>query len=214
MTARDTSVLRERLRAERDERRRLAELIHDGPVQYVAALTQMLDATAQALSAGDLQAAATITQRAVEVAREAGGELRAIVSDIEPASLHEQGLSAALQELTAGLARRRGIAFDLSLEVPEDLGDGAASGLYQIARESIDQSIRRGPPTRIGIGIAHTRDGGLRLRISDDAGRERRQTVLDGLAERATELNATLSVGKQDDGTTVIVTLPPSATHL
>ena len=45
MTARPTAAqLRERLVAERDERRRLAELIHDGPVQHVAAIAQMLDA--------------------------------------------------------------------------------------------------------------------------------------------------------------------------
>ena len=51
-------ALAERLRAERDERRRLAELIHDGPVQLVAAIAQMLDAAGHALAAGDVSSGA------------------------------------------------------------------------------------------------------------------------------------------------------------
>ena len=45
-------ALRERLLAERDERRRIAELLHDGPVQHLAALGQMLGAAQHALDDG------------------------------------------------------------------------------------------------------------------------------------------------------------------
>ena len=58
-------ALAERLRAERDERRRLAELIHDGPVQLVAAIAQMLDAAGHALAAGDVSSGAPIVERAL-----------------------------------------------------------------------------------------------------------------------------------------------------
>ena len=44
----DEHLLGERLHAERAERRRIAERLHDGPVQHVAALSQMLDAVLQA----------------------------------------------------------------------------------------------------------------------------------------------------------------------
>ena len=46
-------ALDERLLAEQDERRRLAELIHDGPVQHLAAIAQMLDAAAATAAGGD-----------------------------------------------------------------------------------------------------------------------------------------------------------------
>ena len=49
----DDHLLAERLLAERAERRRIAEQLHDGPVQHVAALCQMLDAAVQALEADD-----------------------------------------------------------------------------------------------------------------------------------------------------------------
>ena len=111
--AEDRAQLRERLVAERDERRRLAELIHDGPVQLVAAIAQMLDAARLALEAGDTDAAAGIVSRTLEVAREAAHDLRDVVSDLEPETLHEAGFATAVRELAervAGRAVDRGLA--------------------------------------------------------------------------------------------------------
>jgi signal transduction histidine kinase len=143
----DGRALRERLRAERDERRRLAELIHDGPVQLVAAIAQMLDAAHHALAAGDVASGAPIVERALAVAREASVDLRDIVSGIEPDALRELGLAAAIGELTERHTARRGVAFELDVAAGDEIGDGAQSGLYQIVRDALDQAVRRGPPT-------------------------------------------------------------------
>ena len=56
----DDHVVAERLLAERAERRRIAEQLHDGPVQHVAALSQMLDALTHALDSDDLPAGPTV----------------------------------------------------------------------------------------------------------------------------------------------------------
>ena len=56
-------LLAERLLAERAERRRIAEQLHDGPVQHVAALCQMLDAAVQALEEDDGAAGVRLTAR-------------------------------------------------------------------------------------------------------------------------------------------------------
>lgn len=210
----DELVLRERLVAERDERRRLAELIHDGPVQHVAAVTQMLDAALQALRANDAEPAGTILVRALAVAREAAAELRAIVTDIEPAALQAMGFAAAVRDLATRVAERRGIACEVELPAASSLGEGASSGLYQIVRECLDQAIRRGPPTRIEVTLREAPSGGVVLEISDDGGVERRQAVLDGLAERAVELNGAFETRRVRGRTRTRVTLPPSATRL
>ena len=206
-------ALTERLRAERDERRRLAELIHDGPVQLVAAIAQMLDAAHHALAAGDVASGAPIVERALDVAREASVDLREIVSGIEPDALRTLGLAAAIDELSERHASRRGVVFDLDLAAGDDLGEGAQSGLYQIVRDALDQAVRRGPPARVAISITPA-DGGIELRITDDGAQERRETVLDGLAERAAELNGTFTSETADTGTWVAVRLPPSAARL
>ena len=209
----DGRALVERLRAERDERRRLAELIHDGPVQLVAAITQMLDAAHHAIAAGDIAGGAPIVERALAVAREASADLREIVSGIEPDALRELGLAAAIGELTERHALRRGVAFDLDVAAGNDLGEGAQSGLYQIVRDALDQAVRRGPPTRVTISIAEAA-GGVELRIVDDGGQERREAVLDALAERAAELNGTFSSETAAAGTWISIRLPPSAARL
>ena len=209
----DGRALAERLRAERDERRRLAELIHDGPVQLVAAIAQMLDAAHHALEAGDTGSGAQIVERALAVAREASVDLREIVTGIEPHALRELGLAAAIGELAERHTARRGVAFELDLDAGDSLGDGAQSGLYQIVRDAIDQAVRRGPPTQVSIAITPN-DGGVELRITDDGGQERREAVLDALAERAAELNGTFSSETTAAGTWVAVRLPPSAASL
>jgi len=210
----DRAQLRERLVAERDERRRLAELIHDGPVQHVAALAQMLDAARLALAAGDAGAASGIVARALEVARETSHDLRDVVAGLEPEHLHEAGFAVAVRELAERVAGRRGVAVELELEAGSRLGEGARSGLYQIVREALDQAVRRGPPATVRVALSETTGGGIGLEIADDASRERRQAVLDGLAARAAELNGTFVAERTERGTTIRVALPPSAARL
>lgn len=209
----DGRALAERLRAERDERRRLAELIHDGPVQLVAAISQMLDAAHHALAAGDVTSGAPIVERALQVAREASVDLREIVTGIEPDALRELGLAAAVAKLAERHTVRRGVAFELDVAAGIELGDGAQSGLYQIVRDALDQAVRRGPPTKVTISIAAAA-GGVELRIADDGGQERREAVLDALAVRAAELNGTFSSETAAAGTWIAVRLPPSAARL
>ena len=206
-------ALAERLRAERDERRRLAELIHDGPVQLIAAVTQMLDAAQAAYAGGDTASAATIVERALTVAHDANVDLREIVSGIEPHALSELGLAAAIAELAERHTTRRGVSFDLALAGADGLGDGAQSGLYQIVRDAIDQAVRRGPPTKVTIAIVPS-NGGVELRIADDGGEERREAVLAGLAQRAAELNGTFASETTPAGTSIAIRLPPSAAQL
>ena len=206
----DEHLLGERLLAERAERRRIAERLHDGPVQHVAALSQMLDAVLQALEAGDATAGERLATRALQVARDASEELRGIVSGLEPVALEEHGLAAAVRELAERTAGRLGA--ELAVDVDDaELGDGAQSSLFQVIREALDQAVRRGPPRRLEIVVRRTPKGGVELVVSDDGAPERRQAVLDGLAERAAELNGTFEASRADDRTTIRVVLPPSA---
>jgi two-component system, NarL family, sensor kinase len=204
--------LDERLVAEQDERRRLGELIHDGPVQHLAAIAQMLDAAAAGAAAGDAEGVHPILVRALALTREASGDLRELVSGLEPDALREHGLATAVALLAQRLAARRGIAVHAEVDTGAALGEAAAVGLYQIVRESLDQAVRRGPPTHISVDLTPTAAGGVELVVRDNGSGERRQAVLDGLAERAESLNATFAVEQRPgEGTVVQVTVPPSA---
>jgi two-component system NarL family sensor kinase len=206
--------LRERLRAEGDERRRLAELIHDGPVQHVAAVAQMLDAAAVALDDGDVVSARSVLGRALAVTREASADLREVVAGIEPQALQDEGFASAVRELADRVAGRHGIEIALDVKAGDRLGAGAQSGLYQIVREALDQAVRRGPPSRMTVAVEETTSGGVSVTVHDDGSKERRQAVLDGLAVRASDLNGTFEAERGESGTTIRVALPPTAASL
>ena len=209
----DDHLLAERLLAERAERRRIAEQLHDGPVQHVAAISQMLDAAVHALELDDTPSGKRIAARALEVARDAAEELRGIVSGLEPVALNELGLQAAVEELAARTAGRRGATVRVAIE-EEGVGEGARSSLFQVIREALDQAIRRGPPTEVSVSLRVTPSGGVALEIADDGAPERRQAVIDGLAERAAELNGSFEAVREGATTTIRLVLPPSATRL
>ena len=209
----DEQVVAERLLAERAERRRIAEQLHDGPVQHVAALSQMVDAVVQALDARDLESGRRIAVRAHSVAREAAEELRGIVAGLEPVALEEIGLAAAVGELAERVAGRRGASIEVAID-DDGLGEGARSSLFQVIRESLDQAVRRGPPTKVSVTLRRTASDGVELEVADDGAPERRQAVIDGLAERAAELNGSFAALREGDVTTIRLVLPPSAARL
>ena len=207
-------ALDERLVAEQDERRRLAELIHDGPVQHLAAVSQMLDAELGGMADDGARGTRAIVQRALELTREASGDLRELVTGLEPDALREQGFAAAVNLLVERVAGRRGIDAEVDIDTKIALGESSRVGLYQIVRESLDQAMRRGPPTRITIRASAAASGAVELVISDNGSRERRRAVLDGLAERAESLNAEFQATRRPgEGTTIRVVVPPSTTE-
>ena len=209
----DEHLVAERLLAERAERRRIAEQLHDGPVQHVAALSQMLDATVAALDDGDVASGSRIAARALAVARDAAEELRGIVMGLEPVTLNEVGLAAAVRELAERTVGRRGASVEVTIDESE-LGEGARSSLFQVIREALDQAVRRGPPGSVSVSLERTQTGGVELAVSDDGAPERRQAVIDGLAERAAELNGTFEARRDGRWTTIRLVVPPSAARL
>jgi signal transduction histidine kinase len=209
----DEHLVAERLLAERAERRRIAEQLHDGPVQHVAALSQMLDAAVAALEASDVDSGRRVAARALAVAREAAEELRGIVAGLEPVMLDEVGLAAAVRELAERTVGRRGASVTLAIDDAE-LGEGMRSSLFQVIREALDQAVRRGPPSTVSISLARTGSGGVELVVADDGAPERRQAVIDGLAERAAELNGTFEARRDGSLTTIRLVAPPSAARL
>ena len=204
--------LAERVLAEQEERRRLGELLHDGPVQHLSAIAQIVDAALATLRSGERERTDELLSRGLELARDASRELRALCDDLEPQALSELGFTTAVEALVRRLAVRHDVEIGLEIEHAEELGEHAQTALYQIVREAIDQAVRRGAPTRIDVSIRETTGGGAELVVSDDGPPERRSAVLEALAERAATLNARFSSEvRYPRGSTIRVELPPSA---
>jgi two-component system NarL family sensor kinase len=214
MDAAERALLAERMLAEQEERRRVAELLHDGPVQQLSAIAQMLDAGLADLATGDTEHAAGVFNRGLELARDAARDLRALCDDLEPRVLHQLGFEPAVEALTRRLSSRHEVAIDLDLAASSVLGENAAVALYQILREATEQAVRRGPPTRIEVSVRALGAGGVELVVADDGPPERRTAVLEALAERAATLNGRFSSEvRYPRGSTLRIEVPPAAAH-
>ena len=208
----ERALLAERIIAEQEERRRLAELLHDGPVQQLSAIAQMADAALAAIGDDDAERAEEVLTRGLELARTTLRDLRALCDDLEPRTVRELGFATAVEALARRLAAGREIELSLDLEHAEELGDNALIALYQILREAIDQASRRGSPTRIEVSLRPTANKGAQLVVTDDGLPERRRAVLEALAERAATLNARFDAQVDEPrGTTIRIELPTSA---
>ena len=210
----ERALIAERILAEQEERRRLAELLHDGPVQQLAAIAQMLDSGLAELAEGNAERASEIVSRSLEVARDATRDLRGLCDDLEPRVLHQLGFAAAAAALARRMSSRHGVEIDLDVAHADELGENAAVALYQILREAVEQAVRRGTPSRIEITLRPTDAGGIELVVADDGPPERRAAVLEAFAERAATLNGRFSSeGRYPRGSTIRIDVPPAAAH-
>jgi len=199
--------------AEQDERRRIALFLHDGPVQNLAGIALMLDAALHAVETGKLDDAKSVLGTAIERQRSTIRELRDLSFALEPVVLRDQGFAPALHALAEQVGTANQIRIDLEIAEAELIGETAQVAIYTIVRELLDQAIRRGPPTRIGVRMEATADGGLETRIADDAEPERRRRSFEAVEERVKQLHGTIEVDVGDAGTEIVVTLPSYATR-
>src|SRR5215210_6272689 len=198
--------------AEQDERRRLALFLHDGPVQNLAGIALMLDAAVNAVDSGRPKDARGIMGPALEKQRETIRSLRDLSFNIEPVVLRDQGFRPAVEELAKQLGLEHEVQIDVDVQYAERLDEKGQVGLYQIVRESLNQAVRRGPPTRISVVIRETPAGGLETIVADNGKGERRRASLVAIEERAAILNGRFFVDQgEDGGTAVRVVLPPYA---
>ncbi len=120
------------------ERRRIAAMLHDGPVQDLVGAGYRIGAAATAVHgtvAGDTLEEAESTMRATVQS------LRALLVDIYPATLSQSGLTIALQDLAAG-ARSRGALVTVQVDAGVRLRPEAEHLVFRIARETIANATK------------------------------------------------------------------------
>jgi signal transduction histidine kinase len=199
--------------AEQDERRRLANELHDGAVQSLSGVALLLDAGLNSIEEGRGAEAQQIIRRALERHRATIGQLRNLSFNLEPVVLRDQGFAPAVRALTDQIELSHNVRVEVDVEAAEQLAEKTQAAIYQIIREALDQAVHRGPPQTLSVTMRQTADGGIETAIADDAPGERRRRSLEELEERARTLNGVLTVDQgEEGGTTVRVVLPPYAT--
>src|SRR2546426_9682185 len=179
--------------AEQEERRRLANELHDGAVQSLSGVALLLDAGLNSIEEGRSEEAQQIIRRALERHRATIGQLRNLSFNLEPVVLRDQGFAPAVRALTDQIELAHNVQVDLDVDAADQLAEQTQAALYQIIREALNQAVRRGPPKTLSVTMRQTPDGGVETAIADDAPGERRRRSLEELEERARTLNGGLT---------------------
>ena len=191
----EISALNERMmKAQEQERIRIAGELHDGVMQEMLAVTMMLGTVKRRIR-GDADATATI-DKAQQKLVQAGTDLRQLSHDLHPPLLQETGLpkavSAYCEQFSA--ASNIPVACDAAEEV-RDLSRGAALALFRIVQEALGNAVKHASATQITVRLSRS-DAMVLLTVSDDGvGLDPSRFASAGglglvmMRERATQLN-------------------------
>ena len=207
------------LHVREEERRKVAQEIHDQLGQTLAALKMDLHWLSKRLG-GDVAALRDKVRGTIELGEQAILTVQRIASDMRPRMLDDLGLAPALDWLGADFSRRTKIACKVTTDFPPGVvGGNAATALYRVAQESLANVGRHSHADHAAVRLFAT-DGALVLQIEDDGiGISAEQAAasnsygLIGMRERVEELEGSLSIsGESGFGTILLARIPlPSA---
>lgn len=198
------------IRAQEDERARIARELHDSAAQ---SLTSILLSLKIAEGAGDLEDVRAKLAELRDLASSAARDLRRIAMELRPVALDDLGLADGLENLCGGLSERSGIPIEVSVELDGRLEPEVETVLYRIAQEAATNAIRKAAPGRIRVDVRST-TGGTMLEVEDD-GRGFDQAArteglgLIGMRERAALVGGKFEIeSKLGEGTRVRLAVP------
>jgi two-component system, NarL family, sensor kinase len=158
-------LLQRAIDASETERRRIAGELHDGVVQNLAGVSYSLAAAAERGGASSNGTHETL-QRAAAQTRESIRELRGLLVEIYPPSLHRAGLAAALGDAAAPLARR-GIAVNTDVPADLELPQETEALVFRVAQEALRNVSNHAEAWHVDVRVERSGDR-VTLVVEDD----------------------------------------------
>jgi signal transduction histidine kinase len=221
-TAESASRLRARglsrrtLQAESEVRRRVAEAIHDGPVQELIGLDMMLSSARKAAAEGRRDDAAALLDEARQVAERNIRTLRDEIVDLGPYAFEELGFATAIENCLPVWKRRYSFEVMAAIERVE-LTSEMAGALFRIAQEAVVNAGRHAEADAVSISL-RTVNSDVELRVTDNGNgfaepgpfdaSEPGHLGIASMRERAELLDGTLDIETSPLGTRVLVRAP------
>jgi len=221
-TVRDISV-RERLERElrrqagelasSEERAHLARELHDSVTQALFSMT-LVARSVELLLERDPEAARTQLTQLRDLQREALAEMRALIFELRPGNVEQDGLVRALRTHSAALQGRIGLPIVVESDVDVRLPLEIEETLYRISQEALHNVVKHAAARQVRVALEHARQG-VRLRIEDDGQGFDPAAVPDGhlgiagMRARAAKIGAQLDCRSEPGrGTTIEVVVP------
>jgi two-component system, NarL family, sensor kinase len=204
---------RRTMQAESEVRRRVADSIHDGPVQELIGLDMILSAARN--ETDDTKAGELIDEARDLVSRNVRA-LRDEIVELGPYAFQEMSFATAIENCLPVWQRRYGIQMRLAIEEVE-LPPEMAGDLFRIAQEAVVNAGRHAGATRIELSL-RTVGSQVELRVADDGhgfdrngafnGPEPGHLGLASMRERAELMDGRLEIESSGRGTRVLVLAP------
>jgi two-component system NarL family sensor kinase len=210
---------RRTMQAESEVRRRVAESIHDGPVQELIGLDMILSAARHAAENGRGDEAAGLIDEARELGMRNLRALRDEIVDLGPYAFQEISFETAIENCLPVWQRRYGFEVRLAIE-RIDMPPEMRGHLFRIAQEAVVNAGRHARANTVSMSL-RTVGEQVELRVADDGdgfnGTDPLGAVEPGhlglasMRERAELMDGTLEIETSDRGTRVLVLAPLNA---
>jgi PAS domain S-box-containing protein len=206
-------LLRRLVIAQEDERRRLAQDLHDGLGQRLTALRLILEALD-----GDRGAQPTGTASALEMLARINHDVDFIAWELRPAALDELGLARVLETYVTEWARHAGVpaAFHARPGNLQRFAPEVEASIYRIAQEALN-NVAKHANARSANVLLELRGENLALVIEDDGvgfqpgAKGETMLGLTGMRERALAVGGTVELEPTPGGGTTVLACIPTA---
>ena len=190
------------------EQQRIGQDLHDGLCQELAGIQLMCQVLEQKLAAKSKEEAKQVADISEHV-REAIGHTRKLARGLSPVELETNGFTSALIELADTARKLFHIECRFDSAAPVMIRNNvAATHLYRIAQEAINNAVKHGKAKRIRISLTPNSEK-VRMTIEDNglgfsnAERKGSGMGLHTMKYRASVIGAALEVRSEGTGATV-----------
>ncbi|HXD11167.1 MAG TPA: PAS domain-containing protein [Anaerolineales bacterium] len=193
-----------------EERQRLARDLHDSVSQTLYSLTLIAEATRRLAQNGQLDQVIAQTERLRELSQQSLKEMRLLIFELRLPTLEREGLAKALQQRLDAVEKRAGVDAKLIVENVDRLPVLVEEGLFYMAYEALNNSLKHAAATKLTISLRAI-DDVVELQVVDNGKGFDVQSVseaggmgLTNLRDRAQKLKAQLEITSiPEKGTTI-----------
>jgi len=207
------------MRAQDEERRRIARDLHDSTGQNLIAASLLAGRLRDSLASEAMPLLDELEQNLVQSNR----ELRTVSYLLHPPYLDEAGLGLALRYFLEGFEERSGIQVDLKID--ENIGRLAKDSelvVFRVVQEALTNVARHSESTTAVIRLARQSDHGGRILLTiEDFGKGMSDRTLDGpgrvpsglgllsMRERLAQIGGWLQIDSTEGHTLLQAVIPP-----
>lgn len=201
-----------------EERSRLARELHDSVSQSLYSLTLFAETGRQLVEKGDLENLRHCFTEIVSSSQVILKEMRLLMFDLRPAALEEEGLLGALRKRLDSVEQRSGVKAVLNIKGEAKLAPAIEEGIYRIAQEALNNSLKYSSASKVVISIEFKPDE-IVMQISDDGEGfiveemlQKGGMGLTNMQERAAKLGGSLDIlSTPGEGTKIKFSLKPAS---